>query len=130
MDNRLDAQLDALLDAAEQQGRNPLEIHARIHERKRKRAHEKAKAVQVPMGLRDQVDPMKVLCSEFRKPLTEDDVDGSAGAMDYLLQTIQDTIDAGDLEDTVYALMRIARKAWAWNTHHLGPIEGAAAPSR
>ncbi len=138
----LDAQLDALLDAAEAEGRNPLEIHSLIHERKRRRAHAKAKAEQPELHMRSQAraasdTPHRDICAcpgcvhgklaaFMKQPINADDLDASAGAMDYLLLTMQDTLASGDVEDAIFAMARIARKAWAWNMPHLGPIEGKA----
>ena len=130
-------QLDALIDAAEKEGRGKIEVHQGFEERRRKRAHAKAKAKQPVLGIRgtshnDPLDPEPLpapsgcVCHDcllgklkafWEAPINEDDKDGSTGAMEYLLLTIQDTLDAADAEDLIFALMRIGRKALAWNPH-------------
>jgi hypothetical protein len=136
--------LDALLDDDESSNEgNSLAIFARIHERRRKRAHAKAKASQPDLGIRgtshnDPLDnralpvPDGCACHDclleklrafWLAPLTQEDHEASAGAMDYALQTVTDTLEAGDVEDAIFAMARVARKAWAFN-RHLGPIEG------
>lgn len=122
----LDAQLDALLDSDDATNRgNVLAIFSRIHERRRRRAHAKAKSEQPSLGVRGTVQHGSLLATVrafFRAPLTPQDAASEPGAMDYLLQTLQDNLDANDLEDALFTALRIARKAWAWNQHHLGPI--------
>jgi len=120
-----DEQLDAMLDADEAgNGGNRLELFARIHERRRKRAHAAAKAAQPKLGVVVAPEVMQRLVAAARSPLGPDDGDGGQGAMDYLLLTVQDTLAAGDIEDALFALIRVWRKAWAWNFAHMGPIEG------
>jgi hypothetical protein len=130
--NTVASAIDQILDAAEQDGTNPLVIHAMIHEHRRKRAHAKAKVQQPALGLATASqglrqggfpDTITELRTFWRSPLTPEDADASAGAMDYLLQTLDETMDAGDVDDAIFAALRVARKAWAWNPH-LGPIEG------
>jgi hypothetical protein len=128
----MDDKIDALLDAAGDE--NPLLIHARINERRRKRAHNKAKAEQPELGLRQQHSlpamsevhhaaqrACDILKAEFRKPTTQDERDHSG--MDQLLFTVQECLDAGDLEDAVFALVRVARRAWG-TCMHMVPIQG------
>ena len=131
MPNQLtDEQIDALLQADEaSNGGNVLAIFARIHERRRKRAHAAAKAAQPELGIRgapQNQDPLLLekLRAFWRAPIAAADAESGPGALDYLLQTIQDTVDAGDVEDMLFSALRVCRKVWAWNMHHLGPIEG------
>lgn len=137
MSNTLtDEQIDSLLDADEEENsKNTLAIFTRIHERRRKRAHAKAKSEQPTLGIRlaestdlsliaDEASPqspIETLAAFARSPLTEDDA--APGGMDYLCQTVQDCFEDGELEDAIFAAFRVWRKAWAWN-RHLGPIGG------
>lgn len=129
----IEQRLDAILDAEERDGQgNPLELHALIHERRRKRAHAKAKALQPELRLRGSAhheDLAKTVREFFRAPLTADDMEAGPGAADYLVGTVADTVDAGDPEDTIFAALRVVRKVWAWNMAHLGPIEGWPKPA-
>ncbi len=127
-----DEQIDNLLDADEQgDSANTSAIFDRIHERRRMRAHAKAKAAQPALGLsitaspslvrgKHPLAPMETLTAFARAPITDEDA--SPGGIDYLCQTVQDCLDAGQLEDAVFAAFRVWRKAWAWN-RHLGKIE-------
>ncbi len=123
-----DAQLDAILDAdAADNPDNQFKLFARIQERKRKRAHAKAKERQARLGVRGEKyhdGLLAVLRAEFLRPLGPDDHESGSGALDQLLLTVKDTLDAGDLEDALHAMLRVVRKTWAWNGVHLGPIEG------
>jgi hypothetical protein len=118
-------QLDALLDADEQaHPANSLALFAKIHERRRKRAHAKAKESQPRVHLDKHPHADKLLeavKAEIRKPITAHEEEG--GGMDYLLQTVQECADSGDLDDILFSLVRVVRKSWAWN-RHLGPIQG------
>lgn len=123
----LESQLDAVLDAAEADGKNHLEIHALLQARRRRRAHVKAKEAQPSLSLRageKHADLLGKLDEFWRVPITPEDTNAEPGAIDQLLLTIQDSLDAGDFEDAVFAMARACRKAWAWNQAHLGPIEG------
>lgn len=127
----LAAKVDELLDSME--GRNPLEIHALIHERRRKRAHVKAKVTQPNLTLNAPNPKVRVastLKAAWHTPITAEDADGTPGSMDYLLLTVQDVMneEVVNPDDAIFALMRVARKAWAYNMAHLGPIEGIPAP--
>ena len=136
MSNLTDQKLDAILDAdGLDNPENHLALFGRIHERKRKRAHAKAKAVQPALSIRmtNHVDLPECACNGclvlklrafWFTPLAPEDFDASAGAVDYLLQTVDDTLKAGDAEDAILAAFRVARKIWALNIRQLGPIEG------
>jgi hypothetical protein len=127
-----DEQIDDLLTADEGTNEgNALAIFARIHERRRKRAHARARAAQPELGLRGAAshDSLRDKLQAFwREPITADDMAAGAGALDYLLETVRDTVDDGDVGDMIFAMARVCRKAWAWNMAHLGPIEGIPQP--
>jgi hypothetical protein len=124
-----DEQLDALLDAADSADPdNSLAIFARIHERRRARQHAKHKAEQPDLGMGVEDKIVQRFIAEIHKPLTDDDKSMDAGAMDYLLLTVQAAATDGDFEDLIFALARVYRKCWAAQSHHLGPIEGVPAP--
>jgi hypothetical protein len=115
--------LDALLDADEAaNGTDKLALHAQLQERRRKRAHAVAKQTQPAVGL--AIEDWDKTVAFIRAPLTAEDMSQDAGALDHLLLTVQDAIDEGNQEDAVLAAFRVVRKVWAWNSHHLGPIEG------
>jgi hypothetical protein len=118
--------LNALLDAEEAAGENELVIHAKIHERRRKRAHAIAKATQPVAGI--SVSDWGALVAFLRAPLTAQDSAQEAGSLDHLLLTAQDAVSEGNQEDAIFAVLRVFRKSWAWNAHHLGPIEGLPQP--
>ena len=123
-----DEQLDALLEAdAADNPDNQYALFARIQERKRRRAHAKAKAQQSRLGVRGAAHHdalLAVLRTEFVRPLGPDDHEAGSGSLDQLLLTVRDTLEAGDAEDALHAMLRVVRKTWAWNGAHLGPIEG------
>lgn len=122
------SQLDALLDAAEAEGQNPVDLFIQINERKRKRAHAKAKASQPALGIRGTVHTAddKCACHEcllhklkaaWNEPITADEKSAAQGDIEYLVLTIQDCVDAGDVEDLLFATMRLSRKLLARNSH-------------
>ena len=118
--SEIDDRINALLDVEDP--RNRLEIFARIHEHRRKRAHAEARAKQPKLGVSSGDGAMQELVKAARKPLDDLDRDAGPGALEYLCETVHDCLDAGDLEDTVFALVRVWRKVWAMQPH-LGPIE-------
>lgn len=127
-------ELDAHLDAADSADPdNSLAIFARIHERRRARQHAKHKAEQPRADVK--AGDWGKLLTFTRAPLTDDDRSMEAGAMDYLLLTVQAAVDdaadgAGTIDDFVFALLRVWRKCWAAQSHHLGPVEGVEAQQR
>ena len=91
-----------------------------IAERKRKLAHAKAKAVQPELRVRGTAHHQHLfdkLKAFWDAPIDEHDKDQGPGAMEYLLLTLQDTLDAGDVEDLIFAALRVSRKALAGMPH-------------
>ena len=154
-DDQIASLIDQLTAAvAAQSPGDKLAIHALIQQRARQVALAAAKAVQPSLGLvtsvgvqnapaeaqiatgamlgaaatatPDPPDPMAVLTAFFRAPLTS--VDTDPGGMDQLCLTVQDLLDAGNVEDAIFGLARIARKAWAWQPH-LGPVDPSRIPT-
>jgi hypothetical protein len=119
--------IDALLDASVKDGNASVSaLMDRFHERARKRNHAAAKADQPVLNLTGGADHWADLCVEARMPYTIDEQ--AAGGIDYLCQTVDDCIAAGDLDDTLFALLRVWR--WVRAKHrHLPPIETIGAPN-
>jgi hypothetical protein len=117
-----DEQIDALLEADEKQSAHPMEMFVRIHERKRKRQHAKAKAAQPKLGVSAAQPPnvMAGLRKYACQPITADEREQTG--MDYLCQTVIDTLRGDSVEDVLHALVRVWRKQYAWQPH-LDPIE-------
>jgi hypothetical protein len=119
------AEMDAQIDELDTQ-HDENALFVRIHERRRKRGHAAAKASQPALHVRGTAlhdGLIETLKAEFRAPITTNEQEPTG--MDYLLQTVQDCLDANDFEDSVFAMMRVVRKAYCWN-RHLGPINPAA----
>jgi hypothetical protein len=111
-----DEQLDAILG----QNDNLIEVATRLHERKRKLAHAKAKADQPRIDIRGTEihdGLMGWLKGFWDAPVTEDEKSCAQGDIEYLILTLQDCVDAGDVEDVIFAALRISRKMMARNPH-------------
>jgi hypothetical protein len=122
-----DEMLDSLLDADENTHANPIALFERIQERRRTRAHAIAKQTQPAVGA--SAADWAAVVKFARTPLRATDRDRTSGEMDHLLVTVQDSIEATaagteHIDDFLFALLRVWRKAWALNEMHLGPIEG------
>jgi hypothetical protein len=63
---------------------------------------------------------LQVVLAEFRKALRDDEKVGAKSGLDMWLLNLQDTADAGDLEDFLLATVRLARRTWGSQFVHLG----------
>lgn len=113
-------QLDALLDADEQHNGTALDLFAQIHAGRRKRQHARYKAAQPLLGIEGTAELLAALRAHACAPLTPEER-GHEG-IDYLLQTVKDTLHGDSLEDALFALVRVWRRMYA---HHpaLDPLE-------
>jgi len=107
--------IDALLD-----GHSPAELYAAIHERKRRRLHEAAKAAQPRLTGGVSAEDFTVVAGEALRPLEAGM--STPDGLEYLLLTVRDCLREGRGEDTLFALVRMWRKTWALHPH-LGAIE-------
>jgi len=109
-----DEQLDALLESDRADNPdNQFALFLRIHERKRKLAHARAKATQPALGIRGAAGHPALLAklkAAWDAPLTDDDKSAAQGDIEYLILTVQDCVDDGDVEDLIFAAMRLSRK--------------------
>jgi hypothetical protein len=124
-----DEQIDALLAEND----NLLEVSMRLQERKRKRAHAAAKLAQPGLGVRGtdgHAALIEKLKAAWDAPLSLDEKSAAQGDIEYLVLTIQDCVDAGDVEDLVFATLRLARKILARNPHLWRQQDIAPAPKR
>ena len=115
-----DEQLDSFLKAASESGLSEYELSARMHERRRKNAHALAKQGQRNLGLRGSTGHDAILAhlkAAWDAPLTAEDKSAAQGDIEYLILTIQDCLNAGDLEDFIFANMRLSRKLLGRNSH-------------
>jgi hypothetical protein len=111
-----DDQIDAILG----QNDNLIEVAMRLQERKRKLAHAKAKAAQPALGIRATAAHAELrdkLKAAWDAPITDAEKSAAQGDIEYLILTVQDCVDAGDVEDLIFASMRLSRKLLARNAH-------------
>ena len=98
----------------EKNGGASQDLFEAIHLEHRHRQHAIAKAAQPAEATFASV------VAVARQP--HNDAERSQQGLDYLCQTVQDCIDAGDFDDVIFALVRVWRKCWAL-VPNLGPIE-------
>lgn len=112
----LNETIDGLLDQHSEQ-----ELFALVLERKRKTIHAKAKATQPVAGIQiDDAAWVKIEAFAHR-PIGKDEE--GQGGLDHLTVTVRDCIAARDVDDLLFALLRVWRKCYHLQPH-LGPIEG------
>ncbi|MDE2100629.1 MAG: hypothetical protein KGL39_25520 [Patescibacteria group bacterium] len=120
------AALTEKLDAGEITPEEQLTLHGVVNDILRLMRHQKRVAAQKPLP-ENMGELHAFLREEFRVPFTQDDLDASPGALDTALYNVQDALDADNLVTVLYTLMRVARKVYAWNMHHLPTIDWKAA---
>jgi len=92
-----------------------------VHTAKRKALQARDKLTQPEVGV--AMKRWDLLRAAMLADLT--DAERAQQGLDYLCQSVQDSLAAGDVEDTIFALVRVWRKAWALQPH-LGPIRPPA----
>jgi len=111
-----DEQIDAILTEND----DLIAVAMRLQERKRKRAHAAAKAAQPELGIRSTAAHDALLAklkAAWDAPLTVVEKGAEQGDFEYLVLTIQDCVDSGDVEDLIFAALRLSRKLLARNPH-------------
>lgn len=107
-------------------GGDLVSLSVRMVHLKRRDEEASRKAAQPELNLRAAMGGdvyervLGVLRGEFRKPLTDAEKAAMQSGLDLWLLNLQDTLDAGDLEDFVLASVRLARQTWGSQFVHVG----------
>jgi hypothetical protein len=86
-----------------------------VHEERRILNHAKAKAIQPKLATRLAPADMVLLKAECQRRLAQEEQ--TYEGFDYLCQSVEDCLDAGNFEDVLYALVRVYRKAVGMQPH-------------
>jgi hypothetical protein len=116
--------LRQMLKAHLESGGNMHSLQVRMVHLKRKDDEAARRADQIGLGLRDRLagadkEILAHLVAEFRRPITAAEKAEAHGGLDMLLLSYQECLDAGDLEDALWAAARLVRKMWVAQFGHL-----------
>jgi hypothetical protein len=114
--------LRRMLKAHLESGGNLHSLQVRMVHLKRKDDEAARRAGQVGLGLRGSGADKEILAklvAEFRKPIRAAEMAEAHGGLDMLLLSYQECLDAGDLEDALWAAARLVRKMWVAQFGHL-----------
>lgn len=118
-----DDALRQLVQTHLQGGGNMHSLQVRLVHLKRKDDEAARRAAQtkldLPMTDSEAATVLAHLVKEFRAPMTAAEKTEAHGGVDALLLSYQECLDAGNLEDALWAANRLVRKMWVAQFGHL-----------